>query len=296
VLLAVPILPVPLTRLMMSTGATQANPTADASGPALPFAASPASELISIPVPDVVPSTYHTGARAHTPTFSLTRDRTRVLGGVIASSPSPPPFSPSMLGRMAADEVIPTWRLLQENRLMMEAATSLVADRALAVTLSGTPANPPRALAFQMQKRLGLMSLPKVELVMPGMAVAVMSNVEDYLAVTANPTLKLCASTLPARHARTQARFARTHAQEGSLHAALMLAFARAARLKAAASKARPAPSRPCPSVVPCLQTAQLLASTATRTGWYWAKARVFEACVCVSSCGVPVAGFAPAV
>jgi hypothetical protein len=83
VLLAVPILPVPLTRLMMSTGATQANPTADASGPALPFAASPASELISIPVPDVVPSTYHTGARAHTPTFSLTRDRTRVLGGVI---------------------------------------------------------------------------------------------------------------------------------------------------------------------------------------------------------------------
>jgi hypothetical protein len=194
---------------------------------------------------------------------------------------------------MAADEVIPTWRLLQENRLMMEAATSLVADRALAVTLSGTPANPPRALAFQMQKRLGLMSLPKVELVMPGMAVAVMSNVEDYLAVTANPTLKLCASTLPARHARTHAC---THAQEGSLHAALMLAFARAARLKAAASKARPAPSRPCPSVVPCLQTAQLLASTATRTGWYWAKARVFEACVCVSSCGVPVAGFAPAV
>lgn len=161
---------------------------------------------------------------------------------------------------------------------MMEAATSLVADRALAVTLSGTPANPPRALAFQMQKRLGLMSLPKVELVMPGMAVAVMSNVEDYLAVTANPTLKLCASTLPARHARTQAR------------------FARAARLKAAASKARPAPSRPCPSVVPCLQTAPLSASTATRTGWYWAKARVFEACVCVSSCGVPVAGFAPAV
>ena len=52
--------------------------------------------------------------------------------------------------------------------------------------------NPPRALAFQMQKRLGLMSLPKVELVMPGMAVASMSNVEDYLAVTANPTLKLC--------------------------------------------------------------------------------------------------------
>ena len=75
---------------------------------------------------------------------------------------------------------------------MMEAATRLVAERALAVTLSGTPSNPPRALAFQMQKRLGLMSLPKVELVMPGMAVASMSNVEDYLAVTANPTLKLC--------------------------------------------------------------------------------------------------------
>ena len=67
---------------------------------------------------------------------------------------------------------------------MMEAATSLVAERALAVTLSGTPANPPRALAFQIQERLGLMSLPKVELVMPGMAVATMGNVEDYLAVT----------------------------------------------------------------------------------------------------------------
>ena len=91
-----------------------------------------------------------------------------------------------------AEEVVPSWRLLQENRLMMEAATSLVAERALAVTLNGTPSNPPRALAFQMQKRLGLMSLPKVELVMPGMAVASMSNVDDYLAVTANPTIKLC--------------------------------------------------------------------------------------------------------
>eukprot|EP01043_Picozoa_sp_COSAG02_P015762 COSAG02_NODE_679_length_18565_cov_57.795245_17_plen_95_part_00 len=75
---------------------------------------------------------------------------------------------------------------------MMEAATRLVAERALAVTLDGTPSNPPRALAFQMQKRLGLMSLPKIELVMPGKAVASMSNVDDYLTVTANPTIKLC--------------------------------------------------------------------------------------------------------
>ena len=94
---------------------------------------------------------------------------------------------------LPTDEVIPSWRLLQENRLVMEAAESLVAQRALAVSLSGTPANPPRALAYQMQKRLELSSLPKVEMVLPGMAIAVMNNVEDYLAVTANPTLKICA-------------------------------------------------------------------------------------------------------
>lgn len=97
---------------------------------------------------------------------------------------------------LPTDEVIPSWRLLQENRLVMEAAEALVAERALAVSLSGTPANPPRALAYQMQKRLELSSLPKVEMVMPGMAVAVMNNVEDYLAVTANPTLKICACIL----------------------------------------------------------------------------------------------------
>jgi hypothetical protein len=104
--------------------------------------------------------------------------------------------------------VVPSWRILQENRLMMEAATRLVAERALAVTLNGTPSNPPRALAFQMQKRLGLMSLPKVELVMPGMAVASMSNVEDYLAVTANPTIKLCKPG-PAHMRVTAARLCR---------------------------------------------------------------------------------------
>ena len=144
-----------------------------------------------------------------------------------------------------AAEVVPSWRLLQENRLMMEAATRLVAERALAVTLSGTPSNPPRALAFQMQKRLGLMSLPKVELVMPGMAVASMSNVEDYLAVTANPTIKLCKL---APHARERTR--------GSVPAVAPLTAHRPRYRSLLA------------------QTAQPSASTALRFGSYWARAR----------------------
>ena len=95
-----------------------------------------------------------------------------------------------------ADEVIPSWKLLQMNRVEMDASTNLVAERALAVTLNGVPSNPARALAFQMQKRLDLMTLPKVEMVMPGVAVAVMSNVADYLAVTANPILKMYCKTV----------------------------------------------------------------------------------------------------
>lgn len=155
-----------------------------AAGPALPKFIAPSAP--SIPVATVMPGAWAMALFLFCGVAQCDRRGRRILGPVL-SLPSCVLWHWSV-----AEEVVPSWRLLQENRLMMEAAASLVAERALAVTLSGTPANPPRALAFQIQKRLGLMSLPKVELVMPGMTVATMSNVEDYLTVTANQTLKLC--------------------------------------------------------------------------------------------------------
>lgn len=47
-------------------------------------------------------------------------------------------------------------------------------EGALTVTMMGVPGNPPRSMAFQLQKRLDLMQLPTVELVMPGVATVVM--------------------------------------------------------------------------------------------------------------------------
>jgi hypothetical protein len=50
---------------------------------------------------------------------------------------------------------------------------------------SGVPANPPRALAYQLQQRLGLLRRPEVQPLSLGVAVALMGTPQDYAKVVA---------------------------------------------------------------------------------------------------------------
>eukprot|EP01052_Picozoa_sp_SAG31_P007659 SAG31_NODE_368_length_16798_cov_20.422780_12_plen_187_part_00 len=65
---------------------------------------------------------------------------------------------------------LPSWKLLEVSRNeALLAAPPAPEATALVVGLRGVPNNPPRAVAYQLQHRLGLLALPTVNWVGPGM-------------------------------------------------------------------------------------------------------------------------------